>query len=104
MWPLQWRRLAAFAGTIIALAVLLALQRYPHEAVPSSPPNARLAVTILAINDFHGNLRPPLGGIAIADPPFLDVIPVRFGIADASRHYHVPLLLAPYGYSTYRGS
>jgi len=43
-------------------------------------------------------------GIPVADPPFLDVIPVRFGIADASRHYHVPLLLSPYGYSTYRGS
>lgn len=35
---------------------------------------------------------------------FLDIIPIRFGIKDASRHYHVPLLLAPFGYSTYRGS
>ncbi|BBI63886.1 hypothetical protein HSBAA_51920 [Vreelandella sulfidaeris] len=35
---------------------------------------------------------------------FLDVIPLRFGVADASQHYHVPLLLSPYGYSTYRGS
>jgi 5-hydroxyisourate hydrolase len=38
------------------------------------------------------------------DQPFLDVIPIRFIVADASQHYHVPLLLAPYGYSTYRGS
>ena len=38
------------------------------------------------------------------DPPFLDEIPVRFGISDPDRHYHVPLLLSPYGYSTYRGS
>ncbi|OAP40109.1 5-hydroxyisourate hydrolase [Sinorhizobium glycinis] len=36
--------------------------------------------------------------------PFLDVIPIRFGIADHDAHYHVPLLLSPYGYSTYRGS
>jgi 5-hydroxyisourate hydrolase len=36
--------------------------------------------------------------------PFLDVIPIRFGIADRAAHYHVPLLLSPYGYSTYRGS
>ena len=43
-------------------------------------------------------------GIALPEPAFLDVIPVRFGIADASQHYHVPLLLSPYGYSTYRGS
>ncbi|MEM7302258.1 MAG: hydroxyisourate hydrolase [Pseudomonadota bacterium] len=36
--------------------------------------------------------------------PFLDVVPVRFGITDAKAHYHVPLLVSPYGYSTYRGS
>ena len=35
---------------------------------------------------------------------FLDEIPIRFGIDDADQHYHVPLLLSPYGYSTYRGS
>jgi 5-hydroxyisourate hydrolase len=40
----------------------------------------------------------------LPEPAFLDVIPIRFGIADASQHYHVPLLLSPYGYSTYRGS
>lgn len=38
------------------------------------------------------------------EPPFLDRIPIRFGIADATAHYHVPLLLSPYAYSTYRGS
>jgi len=35
---------------------------------------------------------------------FLNIIPIRFGIADVSAHYHVPLLLSPYSYSTYRGS
>ena len=40
-----------------------------------------------------------------SDPiKFLDQIPIRFGIDDAALHYHVPLLLSPYGYSTYRGS
>ena len=43
-------------------------------------------------------------GVALSDPPFLDVVPIRFGISDASAHYHVPLLISPYGYSTYRGS
>jgi 5-hydroxyisourate hydrolase len=38
------------------------------------------------------------------DPSFLDVVPVRFGIAAPEQHYHVPLLLSPYGYATYRGS
>ncbi len=37
-------------------------------------------------------------------PPFLDVVPIRFGIADISAHYHVPLLCSPWSYSTYRGS
>lgn len=35
---------------------------------------------------------------------FLDVIPIRFGMSEADSHYHVPLLLSPFGYSTYRGS
>lgn len=43
-------------------------------------------------------------GAALAEPAFLDRIPIRFGLADASAHYHVPLLVSPYGYSTYRGS
>lgn len=37
-------------------------------------------------------------------PGFLDVIPIRFGMSEADSHYHVPLLLSPFGYSTYRGS
>ncbi|WP_414832044.1 hydroxyisourate hydrolase [Afifella sp. YEN Y35] len=43
-------------------------------------------------------------GVDLPDPAFLDVVPVRFGIADPGTHYHVPLLVSPYGYSTYRGS
>lgn len=37
-------------------------------------------------------------------PPFLDLVPVRFAIAEADAHYHVPLLVSPFGYATYRGS
>jgi 5-hydroxyisourate hydrolase len=43
-------------------------------------------------------------GQRLSATPFLDQIVVRFGVDDATRHYHVPLLLGPYGYSTYRGS
>ena len=43
-------------------------------------------------------------GIELPDPPFLNEIVVRFGIADAAANYHVPLLVSPYGYSTYRGT
>ncbi len=42
--------------------------------------------------------------VAVADPPFLDVVPVRFTIADPDAHYHVPLLTSSWAYSTYRGS
>jgi 5-hydroxyisourate hydrolase len=43
-------------------------------------------------------------GAAQENPRFLDQIPIRFGISDPDAHYHVPLLLSPFGYSTYRGS
>jgi|SRR5579871_958886 len=43
-------------------------------------------------------------GQELPDPPFLDEVVIRFGVADPEGHYHVPLLLSPYGYSTYRGS
>jgi len=43
-------------------------------------------------------------GARLPDPAFLDLVPIRFGIADIAAHYHVPLLISPFGYSTYRGS
>ena len=43
-------------------------------------------------------------GQPLADPPFLDQVPLAFGIADAQAHYHVPLLVSPWSYATYRGS
>jgi len=43
-------------------------------------------------------------GVALLDPPFLDFVPIDFGIAEPNAHYHVPLLVSPFGYSTYRGS
>ena len=43
-------------------------------------------------------------GVALEDPPFLDRIPLRFGLSNAGQHYHVPLLVSPFAYSTYRGS
>jgi 5-hydroxyisourate hydrolase len=43
-------------------------------------------------------------GVEIAEPPFLDIVTVRFGIASPEQNYHVPLLVSPWSYSTYRGS
>ena len=43
-------------------------------------------------------------GVPLSEPPFLDRIVIRFAIADTSQHFHIPLLVSPWSYSTYRGS
>lgn len=53
---------------------------------------------------FHAGDYLRATGSDLPEPAFLDLIPLRFGIADAGSHYHVPLLLSPFSYSTYRGS
>jgi 5-hydroxyisourate hydrolase len=52
---------------------------------------------------FHAGAYLDSIGTAPEAPRFLDLIPIRFGMSQ-DVHYHVPLLLSPYGYSTYRGS
>ncbi len=52
---------------------------------------------------FHAGAYLDASGVAPEIPRFLNIIPLRFGMSEAA-HYHVPLLLSPYGYSTYRGS
>jgi 5-hydroxyisourate hydrolase len=63
----------------------------------------RLEVGVYELT-FHAGAYFRRAGIGLTDPPFLDEVVIRIGIADPSGSYHVPLLLAPYGYSTYRGS
>ena len=53
---------------------------------------------------FHAGAWLTAEGFALPSPRFLDDIPIRFGIAGDAGRYHVPLLLSPFGYSTYRGS
>ncbi len=53
---------------------------------------------------FHAGDYYRARGIALPSPAFLDVVVLRFGIDAAQDHYHVPLLISPYSYSTYRGS
>jgi 2-oxo-4-hydroxy-4-carboxy-5-ureidoimidazoline decarboxylase len=52
-----------------------------------------------AIGDYYAQAK-----VARADPPFLDVVPIRFAMAEPEGHYHVPLLCTPWSYTTYRGS
>jgi len=53
---------------------------------------------------FHVGAYFAARGVQLPDPPFLDEIVLRFGVSDPAAHYHVPLLVSPFGYSTYRGS
>ena len=54
---------------------------------------------VFFVGDYFGALASASGGV-----PFLDRVPVRFGVDDPNAHYHVPLLVSPWAYSTYRGS
>ena len=64
-------------------------------------PKERFAAGVYELTFFAGDyLR--LTGAALTEPAFLDEVPIRFGME--AGHYHVPLLLSPFGYSTYRGS
>jgi len=61
-------------------------------------PAGRYRLTFHAGDYFRRNATP------LPDPPFVDVVTLDFGIADPEGHYHVPLLVSPWSYSTYRGS
>lgn len=65
-------------------------------------PEAEFAPGVYELT-FHAGAWLKAAGLAGDEPLFLDQVPIRFGMSEAS-HYHVPLLLSPYGYSTYRGS
>ncbi len=53
---------------------------------------------------FHAGRYFADAGVALPDPPFVDQVVIRFGVASPDQHYHVPLLVSPWSYSTYRGS
>ena len=53
---------------------------------------------------FHAGAFFARAGVAQSDPPFFDVVPFRFAIADPDQHYHLPMKITPWGFSLYRGS
>lgn len=59
---------------------------------------------VFAVGDYFSAAATGGGSSSTDAYPFLDLVPIRFGIADANMHYHVPLLVSPWSYSTYRGS
>ena len=69
---------------------------------PLIPPEAARVGTyelVFHIGDYFAKQ-----GASSAEPPFLSEVPIRFAIAEPGQHYHVPLVVSPWGYSTYRGS
>jgi len=87
--------LANAAGEVVFRGVTNADGRCPELAAPG-PGAYRLD---FAVADYFR-----AQGVDLPDPPFLDVVSIAFGMAHDGGHYHVPLLVAPYAYSTYRGS
>lgn len=99
----------------------LALRLFDREAGPAGPPlvesrtnaDGRLDAPLIAATDMRkGRFRLEFDvadyfralGVELPDPPFLDSVVIDFAIAEPEGHYHVPLLVSPFGYSTYRGS
>ena len=98
LYRLDGARLAGTGRVQVAEAVTNADGR---TDTPILPEHAFLTGTYELVFEAGAYLRAK--GFGGAEPLFLDVVPIRFGMAEAA-HYHVPLLLSPYGFSTYRGS
>jgi len=100
------------AGMVIELMRIEGLEHHLVKTV-STNDDGRIDAPLLSGVDvekgvyelrFHAGDYLRYAGNPLPDPAFLDVIPIRFGIADTAAHYHVPLLISAYSYSTYRGS
>ena len=94
-----WRIGADGARTLAAAARTNADGRTDQPLLAGDQLVAGVYELVFAAGDYFAGL-----GFDRPEPPFLDLVPVRFGIADPAANYHVPLLLSPWAYSTYRGS
>ena len=92
-------RLDAAGAALVAEATTNADGRTDGPLLAGAALSAGVYELRFALGDYFA-----ASGAALPDPPFLDVVPVRFGVADPAGHYHVPLLASPWAYSTYRGS
>jgi len=86
------------AGAVIAEAVTNADGRVDKPLLDGAAFKAGVYEITFHVGDYFR-----AAGVKLAEPPFLDVVPLRFGVAEDA-HYHVPLLVSPFAYSTYRGS
>lgn len=88
-----------FDGKRVALALTNIDGRTDEPLLAAHRLETGVYELIFRAGDYFRN-----AGVDLTDPPFLDIVVIRFGVADPAGNYHVPLLLSPYGYSTYRGS
>jgi 5-hydroxyisourate hydrolase len=93
-------RLQGGQETIVASFELNADGRYPGGALLDAAAMAAGRYRLVFAVAAYFRQR----GVQLPDPPFIDEVQLDFGIADAAGHYHVPLLVSPWSYSTYRGS
>jgi 5-hydroxyisourate hydrolase len=99
VWITLWRLGADDARVEVKSVRTNADGRTDEPLLSGAETEAGIYEIIFAVGDYFR-----AGGADATGPPFLDDVPVRFGIADPEDHYHVPLLVSPWAYSTYRGS
>jgi 2-oxo-4-hydroxy-4-carboxy-5-ureidoimidazoline decarboxylase len=90
---------ASGAGRLVTAAVSNADGRTDAPLIAGRPLPIGSYELRFAVGDYFARR-----AVALADPPFLDVVPLRFSIAEPEGHYHVPLIVTPWSYATYRGS
>ena len=97
---IELHRLADDGGwTLVGKTITNADGRTDEPLLVGGALEAKCYMLTFHVGDYFAK-----SGAGQADKPFLDLVPVRFTIADPGAHYHVPLLASPWSYSTYRGS
>jgi 2-oxo-4-hydroxy-4-carboxy-5-ureidoimidazoline decarboxylase len=96
---IELRELSAGGDRLVVRAVTNEDGRTNAPLIADRPVPIGRYELAFAVGDYFAHR-----GIRVADPPFLDIVPIRFAVAEAEGRYHVPLLVTPWSYSTYRGS
>jgi 5-hydroxyisourate hydrolase len=94
-----WRLEPGGARTLLTIVVTNSDGRVDEPLLAGDAFRAGIYELVFEVGEYFA-----AQGLASATPPFLTSVPVRFGVADPTTHYHVPLLVSPWAYSTYRGS
>src|SRR5699024_12190002 len=94
-----WKMEADHSTTLVRDVVTNADGRVDEALLNEKESNIGEYELVFYVADFYQKK-----GTKLADPPFLNQVPIRFSIAEPNSHYHVPLLITPWSYSTYRGS